>query len=86
MLYRIFTANSKAKKRLKEYLNVRNDIKNKLERLKTNPRSEVGAHPLHGRLAGKFGCWLGSNIRMVYSIDESRKLIIIESVGTHKIY
>lgn len=85
-MYKLFIANYKAKKRLIEYTKLRKNIKNKLERLKSNPRSELGAHPLHGRLAGKWGCWLGNNIRMIYSIDDSNKLIIIEAVGTHKIY
>ncbi|MEK6844085.1 MAG: hypothetical protein AABX83_01525 [Nanoarchaeota archaeon] len=47
-MYRLFTANSKIEKRLKEYMASRNDIKNKL--------------------------------------DELKKSIIIETVGTHKIY
>ena len=65
---------------------MRGDSIPKLERLKTNPRAELGAHPLHGRLSGKWSCWLGDNIRMIYSIDDTRKLIIVESVGSHKIY
>ena len=61
-------------------------IKDKLERLKQNPRKEIGAHPLHGKLTGKWGCWLGSNIRMIYEIDEKNKEIIAEAIGSHKIY
>ncbi|MEK6850889.1 MAG: type II toxin-antitoxin system mRNA interferase toxin, RelE/StbE family [Nanoarchaeota archaeon] len=86
MNYSIFTANSKTEKRLKEYLLLRLDIRDKLDRLKTDPRRNNGAHPLHGRLAGKWACWLGSNIRMIYSIDDKEKIIIIEAIGTHKIY
>lgn len=85
-MYKLFTANSKTEKRLKEYIKTRKSIKNKLERLKINPRKETGAHPLHGRLLGKWGCWLGSNIRIVYSIDETNKIIFIEAIGSHKIY
>lgn len=85
-MYNIYTANSKTKNRLRKYTEMRKDILNKLERLKNDPRNEIGAHPLHGRLAGKWGCWLGSNIRAIYEIDDSKKLIIIEAVGTHKIY
>ena len=58
----------------------------KLERLKENPRERIGAHPLHGRLKGKWSCWLGSNIRIIYSINEINNKIIIEAIGSHKIY
>lgn len=85
-MYQIFTANSKTEKILQEYICLRNDIKNKLDRLKENPFKENGAHPLHGRLEGKWACWLGSNIRMIYRIEPENKKIIIEAVGTHKIY
>lgn len=85
-MYKIFTANSKTEKRLKNYLYERKDIKAKLERLKINPRREIGAHPLYGRLKGKWGCWLGGNIRMIYSIDDANHRIIVEAIGSHKIY
>lgn len=45
------------------YLSLRKDIKNKLEKLKNNPRKELDAHKLYGRLKGKWSCWLSSNIR-----------------------
>jgi len=85
-MYKIFIANSKAEKRLEKYLQTRKDIKNRLKRLRTNPRKEIGAHPLYGRLKGKWSCWLGSNIRMIYSIDDANRRIIVEAVGSHKIY
>ena len=85
-MYKIFIANKKTEKKLREYLAMRKDIRNKLDTLKINPRKSNGAHPLHGRLNGKWACWLGSNIRMIYSINEKEKQIIIEAVGTHKIY
>lgn len=85
-MYEIHTANKKTENRLKEYLSLRNDIKDKLDRLKTNPRKENGAHPLSGKLEGKWACWLGSNIRIIYIIDDKKKIIIILAVGTHKIY
>jgi len=71
---------------LKGYISERKDITFKLDRLKTNPRRECGAHPLHGKLKNKWACWLGSNIRIVYIIDDKSKIIFLESVGTHKIY
>ena len=85
-MYQIFTANSKTEKILQEYIHSRNDIKDKLDRLKENPFKANGAHPLHGRLDNKWACWLGSNIRMIYSVDSKNKKIITEAVGTHKIY
>jgi len=85
-MYELFLANSKTEKRLKEYIQSRNDIKDKLDKLKENPYKANGAHQLHGKLSGKLACWLGSNIRIIYIIDEAKKAIIIEAVGTHKIY
>lgn len=85
-MYKIFTANKKTEKRLSEYISQRPEIKNKLDVLKVEPRKNIGAHKLHGRLEGKWACWLGSNIRAIYSINEQNKIIFIEAVGTHKIY
>lgn len=85
-MYKIFTANKKTEKILQEYISQRKDIKNKLDLLKLNPRKSNGAHPLHGRLDGKWACWLGSNIRAIYNINDKKGIIIIEAVGTHKIY
>ena len=85
-MYNLFIANSKAEKRLGEYLSLRQDINEKLDKLKIEPRRANGAHPLHGKLSGKWGCWLGSNIRIIYSIDDKNKRVIIEAVGSHKVY
>ena len=85
-MYKVFTANTKTEKRLQKYIDLRSDIRDKLERLKNNPRKANEAHPLHGRLAGNWACWLGSNIRIVYSIDNINKSIIIVAVGSHKVY
>ena len=85
-MYEFFIANSKTEKLLRDYINQRGDIKNKLNKLKENPRKENGAHPLHGRLDGKWACWLGSNIRLIYSLNDVEKKIIIEAVGSHKVY
>ena len=85
-MYEIYTANNRTEKLLQHYVRERQDIAAKLQRLKQSPRTEIGAHSLHGRLAGKWGCWLGSNIRMIYSIYDFNKRIIVEAVGTHNIY
>lgn len=85
-MYQIYTANSKTEKRLHEYVSTRQDTSEKLDKLKEEPRKANGAHPLHGRLEGKWGCWLGSNIRMIYRIDDAQRIIVVEAVGSHKIY
>ncbi|MBI2629404.1 type II toxin-antitoxin system mRNA interferase toxin, RelE/StbE family [Candidatus Pacearchaeota archaeon] len=84
MVYLLTTINRKTEKILAEYTFIRHDIKEKLDRLKEDPRRANGAHPLHGKLHGKWSCWLGSNIRLIYTIDDNKKLIIIHAVGTHK--
>lgn len=85
-MYALLIANDKTEKRLREYIEQRSDITKKLDKLKLDPRRELNAHKLHGRLEGKWSCWLGSNIRLIYSIDDSNQTIIIEAVGTHKEY
>ena len=59
---------------MQKYISFRQDIKNKLDLLKINPREYNGAHPLHGRLKGKWGCWLGSNIRAIYIINNKENI------------
>lgn len=85
-MYKIFTANKKVERALEKYIKLRRDTLDKLKRLKENPRRGIGAHPLHGRLAGKWSCWLSMNIRIIYSINDHNKRIIIEAIGSHKIY
>ncbi|MEK6817277.1 MAG: type II toxin-antitoxin system mRNA interferase toxin, RelE/StbE family [Nanoarchaeota archaeon] len=86
-MYELKTRNKKVEKKLKEYINLRKGIKDKLDRLRQNPRRECGAHQLHGILKGKWVCWLGSNIRMVYEIADAELIILVEEVGTHnKVY
>ncbi len=85
-MYEIHATSRKTDKILRDYISKRGDIRDKLIRLKINPRRGLGAHPLHGRFFGKWACWLGSNIRMIYSIDDKSKLILIFAVGAHNIY
>ncbi len=85
-MYKIFTANNKTEKILLKYISLKQNIKNKLDLLKSNPRKHNQAHPLHGRLKGKWACWLGSNLRAIYSINDEKEMIIIQAIGTHKIY
>ncbi|MBI2499118.1 type II toxin-antitoxin system mRNA interferase toxin, RelE/StbE family [Candidatus Woesearchaeota archaeon] len=85
-LYELFPANKRVEKKLKELIETRKDILEKLRKLKENPRENVGAHPLHGPLAGRWSCWLGSNLRIIYIINDSERKIEMVAVGTHKIY
>lgn len=85
-MYSIFIEDRKTEKQLNKYICVRPDIKEKLDRLKLDPRRANGAHPLHGKLEGKWSCWLGSNLRLVYILDDKEQKIIIRAVGDHKIY
>ena len=85
-MYKIFIANKKTEKILQKYISIKSDIKNKLDLLKLDPRKHNSAHLLHGRLKGKWACWFGSNIRAIYNIEDNEKIVIIQAVGTHKIY
>lgn len=45
-MYSIFTANTKTEKRLLDYISLRNDIGDKLDKLKMEPRRANGTHQL----------------------------------------
>ena len=85
-MYKISIPNKKVMNKLESYIQQRENIRKKLDSLKENPRKNCGAHPLKGKLEGKWACWLGSNIRAMYIVDDLNKIIIITSIGTHKIY
>ncbi len=85
-MYEIYPANKKIEKTLEKLIEKRRDIVEKLKRLQEDPRKNLDAHPLHGPLAGKWSCWLGSNLRIIYIIDDENKRIEIEGAGSHKIY
>jgi mRNA interferase YafQ len=48
------------------------------------PRKELQAHKLQGKLDGKWSCSLNYDLRMVYEIDDVKKEIIVVAVGSHK--
>lgn len=74
-------------KKFDYYISLRQDILQKLERLKLEPRKALDAHPLSKELTGAWSCWLGSNLRLVYTIDDLNKTIKILTIGTHnKVY
>jgi len=57
-----------------------------LQRLKNDPRRELDAHKLKGKLEGKWSCWLGGDLRLIYEIDDENKEIIVVTAGSHKEY
>ena len=85
-MYRIVTSNKRVEKKLRFYIESRGDVAGKMKRIKINPRGECGAHLLKGKLKGKWSCWIGSNIRLVYTIDDFNRIVWVESVGSHKVY
>ena len=85
-MYKITTRSKKAEKQFYEIIDLRENIPEKLEKLKLDPRRELNAHPLKGKLQGKWSCSLGGDIRMVYEIDDRNKEIIVVAAGSHKIY
>lgn len=85
-MYKLVTRSKKAEKQFYDVLSSRLGIAEKLEKLKENPRKEIGAHKLKGKLSGKWSCSLGGDIRIVYEIDDENKEIIVVAAGSHKIY
>ena len=83
-MYKIVTRTKSAEKQYFEVFNSRDDIPEKIEKLKENPRGFLDAHKLKGKLAGLWSCWLGSDLRIVYEIDDKNKEIIVVSSGSHK--
>ena len=85
-MYEFTTRSKKAEKQFYEILNLREDIKEKLMRLKNDPRRELDAHKLKGKLEGKWSCWLGGDLRLIYEIDDENKEIVVVAAGSHKEY
>ncbi|MAH06865.1 hypothetical protein CMI38_01285 [Candidatus Pacearchaeota archaeon] len=85
-MYKITFVDKRVERKVRKYIEIRRDIPAKLDRLIVNPRKECGAHPLHGKLRGRWACWLGSNIRLIYIIDDKNEMIIAVGIGTHNLY
>ena len=83
-MYSFTTRSKKAEKQFYEILNSREGIKSKLELLQSEPRKQFNAHKLKGKLEGKWSCYLGSDIRLVYEIDDKNLEIVVVAAGTHK--
>ncbi len=83
-MFKFTTRSKKAEKQFYEVLNSREGISLKLEELKEDPRGKFNAHKLKGKLEGKWSCYLGYDIRLVYEIDDKNKEIIVVAAGTHK--
>ena len=75
-----------AEKQFYDVVNSREGIIEKIEKLKRDPRRELDAHKLRGKLEGKWSCSLGADIRMVCEIGDENKEIVVVAVGSHKIY
>ena len=85
-MYKFTTRSKKAEKQFYDAINSRADVRDKLERLKNDPRRELDAHKLKGKLQEKWSCWLGGNLRLIYEIDDENKEIIVVAAGSHKEY
>jgi len=83
-MYKLTTRSKKAEKQYYDVLNSRQGTPDKLVKLIVNPRKELDAHKLKGKLEGKWSCSLGGDIRMVYEIDDDKKEIVVVAVGSHK--
>lgn len=83
-MYRLATRSKKAEKQFYRFLN--EDISKKIKKLVENPRNELDAHKLRGKLEGKWSCSLGYDIRMIYEIDDDNQEIVVVAIGSHKIY
>ncbi len=83
-MYKLATRSKKAEKQFYSYIN--EIISDKLKSLMQNPRTELDAHKLKGKLKGKWSCSLGYDLRMIYEIDDDKKEIVVVAVGSHKIY
>ena len=84
--YHITTYGKKAQKQYEKVIQSRKNIQEKLDQLKEDPRKALHAHKLRGDLAGKWSCYLGGDIRIIYEIEEEYKRIVIIAAGSHKIY
>lgn len=85
-MYKFTTRSKRAEKQFNQIKELRQDIPKKLERLQEDPRKELDAHPLRGKLEGKWSCYLGGNIRLVYEIDDENKEIVVAAAGSHNVY
>lgn len=85
-MYKITTRSKKAERQYYEVLTTRPAISVKLEQLKAAPRNALYAHKLKGKLGGKWSCYLGWDIRIIYEIDDEKREIIVVAAGSHKIY
>ncbi|MBI2139163.1 hypothetical protein HYU13_06235 [Candidatus Woesearchaeota archaeon] len=57
-MYRLTTLSRKAEKQFYAVVSSREGAKEKIEKLKLNPRAELDAPRLRGRLEGKWSCSL----------------------------
>ena len=85
-MYRLTTPSKRVEKMVLQAVSRDSTIRTKARELCLHPRTALFAHKLKGKLAGKWGCSLGYDLRMVYIIDDDRKEVVVLGIGTHKIY
>ncbi|MBI3036736.1 type II toxin-antitoxin system mRNA interferase toxin, RelE/StbE family [Candidatus Woesearchaeota archaeon] len=83
-MYKLTTRSKRAERQYYDVLNSREGISERLEKLMKDPRRELDAHKLKGKLEGKWSCSLGGDIRLLYEIDDVNKEIIVVAAGSHK--
>lgn len=84
-MYKFTTRSRKAEKQFYDILSSQG-VSAKLAKLQENPRKELDAHKLKGKLDGKWSCSLSYDLRMIYEIDDENKEIVVVAVGSHKLY
>jgi mRNA interferase YafQ len=83
-MYKFTTRSKKAEKQFYRMLDSQAGIRDKLEMLKKDPRGQFNAHKLKGKLDGKWSCYLGYDIRLVYEINDKNREIVVVAAGSHK--
>ncbi len=81
-MYSFWTRSRRAEKQFYAVLD-RPGVRKRLSSLSKDPRTNSGAHPLRGKLQGKWSCVLGPGLRLVYEIDDENQRIIVVAAGSH---
>lgn len=83
-MYTFTTRSKRAEKQFYAVLESRSGAREQLEQLRSDPRNSLGAHKLRGKLSGKWSAKLGSDVRLVYEIDDEKREIVVVAAGSHK--
>ena len=85
-MYEITAVSKRVEKQLSEVLQTYYFTYEKLEKIRSDPRRELDAHKLKGKLRGLWACSFGYDLRMIYRIDDDSKQIVVFGIGSHKVY